>query len=100
MKPYLVGLLVVGLAGMARADEKVTLSGVHNCCGSCTKGINAALGTVAGLQSDIADDKVTVTAASNDDLQKAVDAMVAVGYTGASDNAAIKVNAGTEADQQ
>ena len=92
MKRILIALALVSLAGAARADEKVTLSGVHNCCGSCAKSINTALGTVAGLKAELAGDKVTMTAASNDDLQKGVDAMIAAGYTGASDNEAVKVN--------
>lgn len=100
MKPYLVALVLAGLAGAAQADEKVTLSGVHNCCGGCTATINKAVGSVAGVTCAVAADKVSLSAANAGDLQKAVDALVAAGYTGTSDNAAVKVNAGSGPDEK
>lgn len=100
MKPFLLALALVSLVGAAQAAEKVTLSGVHNCCGSCAKGINKAVGTVPGVTSTLAGDKVSLDAASTADLQKAVDAMIAAGYTGTSDNTAVKVNAGTGPDEK
>lgn len=95
MKHLLVAFALIGLAGAAQADEKVTLSGVHNCCGGCAAGIKKATGSVVGVTTELAGDKVTLGATNAEELQKAVDALVAAGYTGASDNAAVKVNAGT-----
>lgn len=100
MKPFLVALALVWSAGAAQAAEKVTLSGVHNCCGGCTAGINKALKSVAAVTSEVAGDKVSLSAATVTDLQQAVDALVAAGYTGASDSEAVKVNAGTGPDEK
>ena len=100
MKPLLLALALVGLAGSAKADEKVTLSGVHNCCGGCAAGIKKAAGSVAGITTALDGDKVTLGATNAAELQKAVDALVAAGYSGASDNAAVKVNAGAGPDEK
>ena len=96
----MIALALIASATVARADEKVTLSGVHNCCGGCTNGLKKAVGTVAGVTSEFAGDKVTLTAAKNEDLQKAVDAIVAAGYTGVSDKATVKATAGTGPDEK
>lgn len=97
---HLLVFAIVAFAAVAQADEKVTLSGVHNCCGGCSAGIKKATGTVAGVKTELAGDKVSLSATNAEELQKAVDALVAAGYTGASDNAAIKVNAGTGPDEK
>ena len=93
MKRYLLALVFAGLVSAAHADEKVTLSGIHNCCGKCSAVINKTVGGVAGVTADLADDKISLSAANTGDLQKAVDALVAAGFGGTSDNAAVKVNA-------
>ncbi|MBV9470097.1 MAG: hypothetical protein JO316_02575 [Abitibacteriaceae bacterium] len=100
MKQYLVALMVVGLAGAAQANEKVTLSGVHNCCGGCAAGITKAVGSVAGVTSTLDGDKVSLEAANTDGLQKAVAALLTAGYTGVSDNAAVKVAPATGPDEK
>ena len=38
--------------------EKITLTGIHNCCGSCCKGIKTVLKTVDGVKGDTAKPKV------------------------------------------
>ena len=96
----MIALALIASATVAQAAEKVTLSGVHNCCGKCTAGLNKAVGTVAGVTAEIAGDKVTLSAATAGDLQKAADAIVAAGYTGTSDNAAVKATAGTGPDEK
>ncbi|HEY2587020.1 MAG TPA: cation transporter [Tepidisphaeraceae bacterium] len=101
MKLHLVPLvLVVALASVAMAEEKVTLSDVHNCCKSCTKGIQKAVGTVPGVKADVEKSTVVLTGGSDADLQKAVDAITAAGYTGASDKADVKVKTASAADEQ
>lgn len=90
--------LALFAAAPAFAESKVTLSGVHNCCKSCTKGIEKAITSVSGATATVEKENVTITAASDADVQKATDALVAAGYTGKSDNASVKVNAGTAPD--
>ena len=38
--------------------QKVTVSGIHNCCGQCTKGIKATLKKVNGVSGDTAKAKL------------------------------------------
>jgi len=89
--------LALFAAAPAFAETKVTLSGVHNCCKSCTKGIEKAI-TSVGATATVEKENVTITAKNDADAQKAADALVAAGYTGTSDNPAVKVNAGTAPD--
>lgn len=101
MKLHLVPLvLVLTLASVAMAEEKVTLSDVHNCCKSCVKGIQKAVATVPGVKADVEKSTVVLTGGSDADLQKAVDAITAAGYTGASDKADVKVKAPSAPDEQ
>jgi mercuric ion binding protein len=66
------------------AEMKVEVSGLHNCCGACLKGISKAI-TSAGAEAQInaGDDTVTITAADKATAQKAVDNLAAAGYHGA-----------------
>ncbi|MEQ1861547.1 MAG: hypothetical protein ABMA13_16620 [Chthoniobacteraceae bacterium] len=91
MKLLVLALLAV--TASAFAGQKVTLSGVHNCCKSCTKGIEKAVATVPGVTTAADKETITLTAGTAADLQKAVDALFAAGFTGVSDNAAVKVAA-------
>lgn len=81
------------------ADVTVQLSNVHLCCNSCVKGVDKAVATVAGATatSDRDDETVTITAADQATAQKAVNALTAAGYFGASNNPAITVDATTGA---
>jgi copper chaperone CopZ len=81
----IAGLLLMP-AAMAMADVTVKVSGLHNCCGACIKGITKAVssaGATAAIEQG--DDTVTITAADKETAQKAVDALAAAGYHGASD---------------
>jgi copper chaperone CopZ len=101
MKLHILSIIVLGLvASAAIAEEKVTLSGVHNCCKKCTEGLNKAVATAPGVTAKIDKSTVALTGGSTEDLQKAVDAIVAAGYTGTSDNDKVKVNAGEGADEK
>jgi mercuric ion binding protein len=78
----LLGLSSV--AGVAHAETKVNIKGVHLCCGACEKGVVAALKGLDGV-SQVCDRKnqtVTLTAADDPAAQKALDALAAAGYHG------------------
>jgi copper chaperone CopZ len=92
-------VITAALAAFAQAESTVKLSGVHLCCKSCVKGVDKAVGTVSGVTaaSDTDGGTVTLTAADAASAQKAVDALVAAGYYGKSEDSAIKVNAATGA---
>lgn len=100
MKYSLIPLIVLSLSAMAVANEKVTLTDVHNCCKKCTDGLKKAVATAPGVTADIKKSTVVLSGASNADLQKAVDAIAAAGYTGVSDNAEVKVPMASAPDEQ
>lgn len=84
------------------ADVSTKLSGVHLCCGSCVKGVEAAVAKVPGVTASVDKDAGTVSlsAAEKGALHKAVGSLVAAGYFGKSSDAGIKVNAHTGAKGQ
>src|SRR5689334_19682837 len=93
-------LFAAGFAVAAHAaDSTVTLSGVHLCCGSCVKGVSAAVASMSDVKAtcDAPASTVTLTAPDQATLQKAVDSLVAAGYYGKSSDAAIKVEDKTNA---
>jgi copper chaperone CopZ len=100
MKLHLIPIVLLSLAAVAVAEEKVTLTNVHDCCKKCTDGLKKAVATTPGVNADIEKSTVKLTAASTSELQKAVDAIVAAGYTGTSDNADVKVPVPTAPDEQ
>jgi copper chaperone CopZ len=100
MKLHLIPLFILSLAAVVVADEKVTLTHVHDCCKKCTEGLKKAVATAPGVTADIEKSTVVLTASSNAELQKAVDAITAAGYTGVSDNAEVKVPAPDAPDEE
>ncbi len=76
-----VSILALGLSLTARADSSTTLTGVHNCCKSCTKGINEAV-TKGGGTAKVDKGTVVVTAADDAAVKKAVASLVDAGYFG------------------
>jgi len=66
----------------AFAEASVTVSGVHNCCKSCVKGIEAAVAKVAGASAVTDGTTVTITAKNEADAKKAVASLVEGGYYG------------------
>jgi mercuric ion binding protein len=82
----LAAVAFLALTGLARAEVKVQLKNVHNCCGACVAGIQKAVKSVDGAAVEIEDDTLTLTAADNKTAQKAVDALAAAGFQGESDN--------------
>ena len=83
MKTTVITLLsVVAVAVAARAESTVTLTGVHNCCKSCTTGISKAVTSVDGATCTADKGTVTITAKSETDARKAVAALLDAGYFG------------------
>lgn len=85
-------------AAPAPVETKVSLSGLHICCGSCTKGINGAVAKVEGAKVAV-DAKAKTAAVSGKDaetVQKALDAIAAAGFHGATgdEKLAIKDDSG------
>jgi copper chaperone CopZ len=99
MKKLLTILALAVAANLGAYAADVTLSDVHLCCGSCVKGVSAAVSKVDGVTAEADQDAGTVklTAADVATLQKAADALVAAGYFGKSSDPAVKINAETGA---
>jgi copper chaperone CopZ len=93
LKYLLLSLSLVSLSVAARAEATAKISGVHLCCKSCVTGVNKAVGKVSGATAAVDADAetVTLTAADAATVQKAADALIAAGYFGQSDNAAVKL---------
>jgi len=96
----LVAAMVLSMAAVAAAETKVTLEGVHLCCGACLKGVAAAVKDIEGAKAacDKGARTVTITAGDEKTAQKAVDALAAAGFHGKSDSdkVAIKEDAGVK----
>lgn len=77
-----VAALALGATMTTSASAaEATLTGVHNCCNSCKKGIDAAVTGVGG-KAKIDKGSVTVTADDEAGVKKAVAALMAAGYFG------------------
>jgi copper chaperone CopZ len=104
LKTSLACLLISLASGAAvsAADVSVQLSNVHLCCGSCVKGVDGVIATVSGALATANKDDGTIDISAPDiaTAQKAVDALVAAGFFGASNNSAIKVDAGPGAKDE
>lgn len=93
-KMFLSALALCLLLGAnALADTTVTLSGVHLCCGRCTKVVNATVDKIADASADINNKAGTITikALNDERAQKALDALSAAGFYGKSDNKNITI---------
>jgi copper chaperone CopZ len=76
---------------LLKAETTITLSGVHNCCKSCTNGITKAGTSIEGVSVTAEGKTVKVTSKSKVGAKKAVEAIMAAGYFGTSDAADEKV---------
>lgn len=92
--------LVALLSAGARAEEKVTLSGVHVCCKGCSMAIEQAAAKVAGVTCVASkdDSNAVLTADSKDKIQEAVNEIAKAGLIGTPDDAEIKVTPAKTAD--
>ena len=81
------------------ADVSAKISDVHLCCGSCVKGVQAAVGKVPGVTVSADKDTGTVTLSGPNKgaVQKAADALVEAGYFGKCSEPGIKLNDNTGA---
>ena len=88
---FALGCLLV-LSTAARAETKVTLSGVHLCCPQCVSIVGKTLKDLPGVKGECSqkDKTVVLTAESNEAAQKAVDALAKAGFYGKLDNDAVK----------
>ena len=89
----LAGLLVVSIAAAAQAEVKVTLSGMHLCCGGCVNGVKKAVKEIAGVTVEVDGDngETIVTAQSDAAAQQAIDAIADAGFHGTSDHDSLKM---------
>lgn len=79
--------VVFSVASISAAEAKVTLSGVHLCCGSCVKGVAAATkDTGATVTADMETKKVVIVGKDEKEAKAAVDALSTAGFYGVSDN--------------
>jgi copper chaperone CopZ len=91
----LAGLLVPAVASMAAVveDTKVTIEGVHLCCGACVRAVDEAAAQVEG--ATVACDRdlgtVAIVAPTVEAAQKALDAITDAGYHGTPDSDVVKV---------
>jgi periplasmic mercuric ion binding protein len=76
-----VAALALGALTTSASAAEATLTGVHNCCKSCQKAIDAAV-TGAGGKAKIEKSTITVTADDEAGVKKAVAALLAAGYFG------------------
>ena len=61
--------------------KSLTLTGVHNCCAQCCKGIKATVGKVEGVKGDTAKPKATTFEVTGDfDGEELVKALNAAGF--------------------
>ena len=77
-------LSVVALAASVQAETTLTMTGVHNCCGSCAKGIIKAAADLKDVTVTVPEKGTTVTIVSKKkgDAKKAAEAIIAAGYYG------------------
>lgn len=83
-----------------QAETTVTLSGVHNCCKSCTNGITKAASTVKDVTVEAEGSTIKVTAKSKSNVKKAIEAIMAAGYFGTSDAAEEKASSSGSASKK
>jgi mercuric ion binding protein len=78
-----------------QTEVRVQLSGVHLCCQGCVNAVDSALKNVEGAESQCDMDNGTVTVTAKDDTtaQKALDAIVAAGFYGSTDNEQLAMKA-------
>jgi copper chaperone CopZ len=73
--------MVLAMSGISAFAAEATVTNVHNCCRACTQGIEKAIAG-AGGKAKVEKTTVTVTAADDAAVKKALEALVAAGYFG------------------
>ncbi|MCC9609758.1 cation transporter [Blastopirellula sp. JC732] len=65
----------------AGAVKRLALTGLHNCCGACTKSIKEAVATVDGVKADTAKpNESSMVIEGNFDAAEVVEALLAAGF--------------------
>ena len=89
---------LVAVAGMAVAETKLEVKGVHLCCGQCVKIVGNILGKVDGVTPSCnlvkgkpAEGKVTIVAPDDATARKALDALAAGGFHGTTGNKKLEI---------
>ncbi len=72
----------LALSLTAGAETTVTLKNLHNCCGSCEKGITKAITSVKDTTVVVDETTATITAKDQASADKAVAALLDAGYYG------------------
>ncbi len=78
-------LSILALAATVRAETTLTMTGLHNCCGSCAKGITKAgmsVGDDVTIDVPEKSSTVTITTKKKGDAKKVAEAIIAAGYFG------------------
>ena len=81
-------VFVLGVGHTVQAEESVTISKMHLCCGACVKGVEGALKKVEGATVTVDKDAATavVTAPDRKSTRRALGAIARAGFHGVSDN--------------
>lgn len=76
-------LSILALAASVHgADTTLTMTGVHNCCKSCTNGIIKAASALKDVTVTAEGKTVTIVSKKKGDAKKAADAIIEAGYFG------------------
>lgn len=88
-----MAMTVAGTTTSATAETKVTLKKMHICCGACVNGIKKAVKDLKGVSVDVSQKNKTtlITADTDANAQKAIDAIANAGYHAESDHKTLKV---------
>jgi periplasmic mercuric ion binding protein len=80
--------ILLATAGVAAAESKVVVSGVHLCCGGCVTGAQEAVEGLAGvkIECSMKEKSIIITAGDDAAAQKAIDALADSGFHGKVDS--------------
>lgn len=98
MKKLILSSLLLLCAATLKAETTITLEGVHNCCQGCTNGIAKSAASLKDVTIEAEGKTVTITAKTKSQARKALEALLAAGYYGASSEAE-EVNAASKSDK-
>jgi len=77
-------------AAAALGAETVTVTGAHNCCGGCKKGIEKAIKSV-GASCEVSKTEIKITTSNASKAVKALAALGKAGYHGETDHPKLKM---------
>ena len=74
--------VLLSVASFARADVELTISGVHNCCESCTKGIEKIINGTGNKFMKAGNGGIIVQAKGKTESKKIIEALMDGGFYG------------------